>query len=62
MAQVDIRQSVISEFGLDPGPIRVGFVVYGGALGLGFFKFRILGFPLSGSFHQYLNVSIVDAI
>ena len=62
MAQVDSCQYVISEFGLDPGPIRVGFVVDGGALGPFFFLFRILGFRLSGSFHQYFNVSIVDAI
>jgi hypothetical protein len=44
MAQVDSRQSVITEFGLDLGPIRVGFVVDGGVLGPGFFysPFRII--------------------
>ena len=62
MAQLDSRRSAISEFGLDPEPIRVGFVVDGGALGPVFFCSEYLIFPLSGSFHQYLNVSIVDAI
>jgi len=43
MAQVDSLRSVISEFGLDRGTIRVGFVVDDGALGPGFL-FRIFGF------------------
>jgi hypothetical protein len=43
MAQLDSRRSVISEFGLDPGSISVGFVVNDGALGP-VFLFRILGF------------------
>ena len=37
MAQLDSRRSAISEFGLDPEPIRVGFVVDGEALGPVFF-------------------------
>lgn len=61
MAQVVSRQSFISELGFDPGPIRVGFVVDGGALGQGFFP-EYLVFPLGGSSHQYLNVSVVDAV
>jgi len=62
MAQVDSPRSPISEFGLDPGPIRVGFVVDGGALGPGFFYSEYLVFPLSGSVRQYLNVFIVDPV
>jgi hypothetical protein len=62
MAQVDSGRSVISEFGSDPGPIRVGFVVDGGALGPRFLIPNTWFFPLTGSVRQYLNVFIVDAI
>jgi hypothetical protein len=45
MVQLDSRRSVISEFGLDPGPIRMGFVVDGGALGPVFFVPNTWFFP-----------------